>query len=87
VVRKKIPFCMTAKLHRAECLRRRLSRRRETADRGGLRVWLRSNKLEQYAEASEANYIDLDILAELSEGDLERLGLSLGNRRRLTVRQ
>jgi len=48
---------------------------------------LRSNKLEQCAEASEANDIDLDILAELSEGDLERLGLSLGNRRRLTVRQ
>ena len=48
-----------------------------------LRDWLRRNKFEQYADAFEANDIDLDILPELSESDLERLGLSLGNRRRL----
>jgi predicted ATPase/class 3 adenylate cyclase len=48
-----------------------------------LRGWLRDNKLEQYADAFEANDIDLDILAELSDGDLEQLGVSLGNRRRL----
>jgi class 3 adenylate cyclase/tetratricopeptide (TPR) repeat protein len=48
-----------------------------------LRDWLRGNKLEQYADAFESNDIDLDILAELSDSDLEQLGLSLGNRRRL----
>src|ERR1700752_1234640 len=48
-----------------------------------LRDWLRRNKFEQYAEVFEANDIDLDILTELSEHDLEQLGLSLGNRRRL----
>jgi predicted ATPase/class 3 adenylate cyclase len=48
-----------------------------------LRDWLRRNKFEQYADAFEANDIDLDILPELSEGDLEQLGVSLGNRRRL----
>src|ERR1700684_2619877 len=48
-----------------------------------LRDWLRRNELEQYADAFEANDIDLDILPELSERDLEQLGLSLGNRRRL----
>jgi predicted ATPase/class 3 adenylate cyclase len=48
-----------------------------------LRGWLRNNKLEQYADAFEANDIDLDILTELSDRDLEQLGLSLGNRRRL----
>jgi class 3 adenylate cyclase/tetratricopeptide (TPR) repeat protein len=48
-----------------------------------LRDWLRRNKLEQYAEAFEANDIDLDVLAELTERDLEQLGVSLGNRRRL----
>src|SRR5580704_13182514 len=48
-----------------------------------LRDWLRKNKLEQYADAFEANDIDLDILPDLSEHDLEQLGLSLGNRRRL----
>jgi len=50
---------------------------------GDLRDWLLSNKFEQYADAFEANDIDLDILPELSEPDLERLGVSLGNRRRL----
>src|SRR6204780_2265699 len=48
-----------------------------------LRDWLRSNGFEQYADAFEANDIALDILPELSERDLEQLGLSLGNRRRL----
>jgi class 3 adenylate cyclase/tetratricopeptide (TPR) repeat protein len=48
-----------------------------------LRDWLRSNKFEQYAEIFEANDIDLDILPELSERDLEQLGVSMGNRRRL----
>ena len=48
-----------------------------------LRDWLRDNNLEQYAAAFEASDIDLDILAELDDRDLEQLGLSLGNRRRL----
>ena len=48
-----------------------------------LRGWLRDNNLEQYADAFEANDIDLDVLAELTDRDLEQLGLSLGNRRRL----
>src|SRR6202161_3091611 len=48
-----------------------------------LRDWLRSNGFEQYADTFEANDIDLDILPELSEHDLEQLGVSLGNRRRL----
>jgi class 3 adenylate cyclase/tetratricopeptide (TPR) repeat protein len=48
-----------------------------------LRDWLRRHKFEQYAEIFEANDIDLDILPDLSERDLEQLGISLGNRRRL----
>src|SRR5580700_10492059 len=48
-----------------------------------LRDWLRKNHLEQYADAFEANDIDLDILPDLNEHDLEQLGVSLGNRRRL----
>jgi len=50
---------------------------------GALREWLRDNNLEPCAEALEANDIDLDILPELTEHDLEKLGISLGNRRRL----
>jgi class 3 adenylate cyclase/tetratricopeptide (TPR) repeat protein len=48
-----------------------------------LRDWLSKNKFEQYADAFEANDIDLDILPDLTEHDLERLGVTLGNRRRL----
>src|ERR1700744_5301008 len=48
-----------------------------------IRDWLGRHKLEQYADAFEANDIDLDILPELNDGDLEKLGVSLGNRRRL----
>jgi class 3 adenylate cyclase len=48
-----------------------------------LRDWLRGNNLEQYADAFEANDIDLDILADLDDNDLAQVGLSLGNRRRL----
>jgi uncharacterized oxidoreductase len=48
-----------------------------------LREWLRRHNLEHYADALEANDIGMDILPELSERDLEQLGLSLGNRRRL----
>jgi class 3 adenylate cyclase/tetratricopeptide (TPR) repeat protein len=48
-----------------------------------VREWLRRNKFEQYADAFEANDIDLDVLPELSERDLEQLGVSLGNRRRM----
>jgi class 3 adenylate cyclase len=48
-----------------------------------LRNWLHKNNLEQYADVFEANDVDLDILPDLNEHDLEQLGVSLGNRRRL----
>ena len=48
-----------------------------------LRDWLRGQNLEQYADTFEANDIDFDILPDLDDHDLEQLGLSLGNRRRL----
>jgi predicted ATPase/class 3 adenylate cyclase len=48
-----------------------------------LRGWLRAHNLEQLAETFEANDIDVDILPDLTEGDFEKLGVSLGNRRRL----
>jgi hypothetical protein len=45
--------------------------------------WLRTLGLEQYEAAFRENEIDSDVLPELSEGDLEKLGLPLGHRKRL----
>ena len=49
----------------------------------GLAAWLRDLGLERYEEAFRANDIDADVLPELSEADLEKLGLSLGHRKKL----
>jgi hypothetical protein len=48
-----------------------------------LNAWLRQLGLERYAEALAREEIDLAVLPELSEADLERIGLPLGPRRRL----
>ena len=49
-----------------------------------IRQWLGSIGLERYAGAFEANAVDLDILPSLTEEDLERLGVLLGDRRRIS---
>ena len=48
-----------------------------------VRRWLMAIGLGGVADVFEANDIDLDIVADLSEDDLSSLGLSLGQRRRL----
>jgi class 3 adenylate cyclase/predicted ATPase len=45
--------------------------------------WLRSLGLERYESAFVQNAIDTDVLPELTEGDLESLGIPLGDRKRL----
>jgi class 3 adenylate cyclase len=45
--------------------------------------WLNEQGLEQYASVFADNDIDFDILSDLSESDLEKLGLSFGHRRKL----
>ena len=45
--------------------------------------WLRSLGLSQYVSLFEENDIDLEILPDLTEVDLEKLGISLGHRKRL----
>ena len=45
--------------------------------------WLQSLGLGQYELAFAENAIDIDILPDLSEGDLEKLGIPLGHRKRL----
>jgi class 3 adenylate cyclase len=45
--------------------------------------WLRSLGLEGYETAFRENAIDTDVLRELTDEDLEKLGVLLGDRRRL----
>ncbi len=45
--------------------------------------WLRAQGLEQHSRVFADNDIDFDVLADLGETDLEKLGLSLGHRRKL----
>lgn len=47
-----------------------------------LQSWLRDLGLEKYDEVMCANDIDLAVAADLTEQDLEKLGLSLGHRRK-----
>ena len=46
-------------------------------------VWLRSLGLEKYEPVFRENEIDADVLPELTELDLEKLGMPLGHRKRL----
>ena len=46
-------------------------------------AWLRALGLERYEQAFRASDIDADVLTELSEADLEKLGVSLGHRKKL----
>jgi class 3 adenylate cyclase/tetratricopeptide (TPR) repeat protein len=45
--------------------------------------WLRSLGLSHYEEAFRDNSVDGDVLSDLTEDDLARLGVSLGDRKRL----
>ena len=48
-----------------------------------LERWLETQGLRQYAPTFSANDIDLDVLGELTDADLDQLGVSLGHRRKL----
>ena len=46
-------------------------------------VWLRGLGLEQYEALFRENDIDAEVLSDLTDGDLETIGVSLGHRKRL----
>src|SRR5262245_58883585 len=46
-------------------------------------AWLRNIGLGQYAPVFIENAIDSDVLSDLTEGDLEKLGMPLGDRKRI----
>ena len=45
--------------------------------------WLRSLGLEQYEALFRENDIDAEVLGDLTDADLEKLGVTLGRRKRL----
>ncbi len=45
--------------------------------------WLQRNGLDQYAQTFAENHIDYSVLPDLTENDLEKLGVSLGHRKKL----
>ena len=47
-----------------------------------IKLWLKNIGLEKYTEVFASDDIDLDVAPSLSEQDLEKLGLSLGHRRK-----
>ena len=46
-------------------------------------TWLRDLGLERHETAFRDNLIDMDVVRELTESDLEKLGLALGDRKRI----
>ena len=48
-----------------------------------VREWLAAEALSQYVELFEQNRIELDVLSDLTERDLQDLGIPLGDRKRL----
>src|SRR5271169_2571675 len=46
-------------------------------------VWLRGLRLEQYEALFRENDIDAEVLSDLRDADLEKIGVSLGHRKRL----
>jgi class 3 adenylate cyclase/predicted ATPase len=49
----------------------------------GIREWLSSHGLSEYADRFAENRIDLSILSDLTDEDLKELGIFLGDRRRI----
>src|SRR5208337_5558555 len=45
--------------------------------------WLRNQGLGRYEKAFRENAIDLDVLPDLTDGDLAQIGVAFGDRKRL----
>src|SRR5262249_57793860 len=48
-----------------------------------VREWLHQLGLGQYGQTFRDNKIDADVLADRTDGDLEKIGIPLGDRKRL----
>jgi class 3 adenylate cyclase/predicted ATPase len=55
----------------------------QNTSKSSVAEWLISLGMSEYADSFAQNDIDLDVLPELTDQDLERLGVSLGHRRKI----
>src|SRR5262245_65282769 len=53
------------------------------SDNDQIETWLDEIGLAQYATAFSENAIDLEVLPDVTETDLEKLGVALGHRKRI----
>ena len=53
------------------------------SDNDQIETWLDGIGLAQYATAFAENAIDLEVLPDVTEADLEKLGVALGHRKRI----
>ena len=53
------------------------------SDNDQIETWLDGIGLAQYATAFSENAIDLEVLPDVTETDLEKLGVALGHRKRI----
>src|ERR671921_248950 len=75
------PQDMSWNSHHSQELPVQLTREQEaTMDVG---AWLQSLGLEQYEAVFRANAVDAEVLSELGEADLEKLGVLLGHRKKM----
>src|SRR5260370_23628992 len=61
----------------------RLQEKQAAGDAVDISTWLRGLDLAQYEPIFRENAIDAEILPELTEADLEKLGVVLGHRKRM----
>src|SRR6202011_4826690 len=61
----------------------RILEKQAAGDEVDISAWLRGLDLAQYEPIFRANAIDAEILPELTEADLEKLGVVLGHRKRM----
>jgi hypothetical protein len=55
----------------------------QTAPPDQLGEWLRERRLDKHLDLFRQHGIDMDVLHDLTEAELEKLGLAVGDRKRL----
>jgi SAM domain (Sterile alpha motif) len=54
-----------------------------STSRGEISAWLKKLGMSEYAQRFAENDIDVEVLGDLTDTDFDRLGVSIGHRRKL----